>query len=62
MGCFSLDKGKDAVETTQAVEVSPFQTIHIHRLSHVTGHDKRFSVMTDAPKKCYSKALGKSEY
>ena len=56
-GQFSLDKVKDVVKTTQAVEVPTFQTFHIQGLSCVRGHDKRVNAMIDAPMKLYSKQL-----
>ena len=45
-----LDKVCGIVKTTRTFEVPPFQTVLVHSLLCVKGHDKRINVMTDAPK------------
>ena len=53
---FDLNKVHGIVNTTRTNEVPPFQTILIHGLSCVKGHDK-INFIKGAPQKYYSKSV-----
>ena len=50
---FQLNQVKGNIKLTKLVEISPFQTVHVH----VKSHDKRVDINTESPNLGYSSSI-----